>query len=114
MGTYIDSASGKQVARRLAMWIENEDDMASRQGAKLREFKRALFADLEPHTLDQMAIFEYLIANTDWSIYALHNVRLAATDSGVVYPDPLRFRLLGARRCAVRGAGAAAPAPERA
>ena len=106
-GTYIDSTSGKQVASRLAMWIESEDDVASRQGARLREFKRALFADMEPRTLDEMAIFEYLIANTDWSIYALHNVRIVATDSGVVYPIPYDFDFSG-----LVNAPYATPAPQ--
>ncbi|MEP7380875.1 MAG: hypothetical protein ABI910_04270 [Gemmatimonadota bacterium] len=95
LGTYLDSASNRQVASRLAMWIENEDDVADRQGATMRELKRALFADLEPRTLDQMALFEYLIGNTDWSIYALHNIRLVSTDSGTVYPIPYDFDFSG-------------------
>lgn len=106
-GTYIDSASGKPITTRLAMWIESEDDVASRQGARLREFKRALFADLDARTLDEMALFEYLIGNTDWSIYALHNVRLAATDSGTVYPLPYDFDFSG-----LVNAPYAGPAPQ--
>lgn len=106
-GTYIDSASGKTITSRLAMWIESEDDVASRQGARLREFKRALFADLDGRTLDEMALFEYLIGNTDWSIYALHNVRLAATDSGTVYPLPYDFDFSG-----LVNAPYAGPAPQ--
>lgn len=93
--TYIDSVKNKELGTRLAMWIEDEDDMAARQGAKLREFKRALFDDMHPATLDQMAIFEYLIGNTDWSIYALHNIRLAVTDSSVVYPIAYDFDFSG-------------------
>ncbi len=106
-GTYIDSASGKQVASRLAMWIESEDDVASRLGSRLREFKRALFADLDARTLDQMALFEYAIGNTDWSIYALHNVRLVATDSGIVFPIPYDFDFSG-----LVNAPYASPAPQ--
>jgi len=94
-GTYVDSASGRRLTTRLAMWIEDEDDVARRQGAKLRGFERALFADMHPETLDQMAIFEYLIGNTDWSIYALHNVRIVVTDSSVVYPVPYDFDFSG-------------------
>lgn len=95
MGTYVDSASQKRLTTRLAMWIENEDDVAHRQGARRRSFQRALFEDMHPETLDQMAIFEYLIGNTDWSIYALHNVRLVVTDSSVVHPIPYDFDFSG-------------------
>jgi len=105
--TYIDSVKNRTLGTRLAMWIEDEDDMAARQGAKLREFKRALFADMQPSTLDQMAIFEYLIGNTDWSIYALHNIRIAVTDSSVVYPIPYDFDFSG-----LVNAPYATPAPQ--
>jgi hypothetical protein len=94
-GTYVDSASGRRLTTRLAMWIEHEDDVARRQGAKLRRFERAIFEDMHGETLDQMAIFEYLIGNTDWSIYALHNVRLVVTDSSVVHPVPYDFDFSG-------------------
>lgn len=93
--TYVDSASGKAMDTRAAVWIENEDLMAARQGGRLREFRRALFDDMHAPTLDQMAIFEYLIGNTDWSIYALHNVRLVVDDSARVYPIPYDFDFSG-------------------
>ncbi len=106
-GTYVASASGKTIDTRTAMWIENEDEMAARQGGRLREFRRALFADMDFATLDQMAIFEYLIGNTDWSIYALHNVRLVVDDSSRVYPIPYDFDFSG-----LVNAPYAAPAPQ--
>lgn len=106
-GTYVDSASGKTVDSRVAMWIENEDQVAARQGGKLREFQRALFADMDAATLDQMAIFQYLIGNTDWSIYALHNIRLVVDDSARVYPIPYDFDFSG-----LVSAPYATPAPQ--
>lgn len=105
--TYVDSASGKSMDTRVAMWIENEDQMAARQGGKLREFQRALFADMDAATLDQMAIFQYLIGNTDWSIYALHNIRLVVDDSSRVYPIPYDFDFSG-----LVSAPYATPAPQ--
>lgn len=106
-GTYIDSASGKKVATRAAMFIENEDDLAARLGGEVREFRRALFDDVEFQTLDRMAIFEYMIGNTDWSIYALHNVRLVVSDSVGVLPIPYDFDFSG-----LVNAPYAGPAPQ--
>lgn len=106
-GTYIDSASGKKVATRAAMFIENEDDVAARIGGQVREFRRALFDDVEFQTLDRMAIFEYMIGNTDWSIYALHNVRLVVADSVGVLPIPYDFDFSG-----LVNAPYAGPAPQ--
>lgn len=94
-GTYIDSAKSRTIGPRVAMWIESENDMAKRQAGQLRDFRRALFDDMDATTLDQMAIFEYLIGNTDWSIYALHNVRIVVTDSSGVYPIPYDFDFSG-------------------
>ena len=105
--TYMDSASGKQVASRAAMFIENEDDVAARQGGRVREFRRALFDDVDGPTLDRMAIFEYMIGNTDWSIYALHNVRLVVTDAAGVLPIPYDFDFSG-----LVNAPYAGPAPQ--
>ncbi len=106
-GSYIDSASGKKLTTRAAMFIEHEDDVAARAGGKVREFRRALFDDVDFKTLDRMAIFEYMIGNTDWSIYALHNVRLVVTDSVGVLPIPYDFDFSG-----LVNAPYAGPAPQ--
>jgi len=94
-GTYVDSASGKPMTTRAALFLEHEDHVAARQGGRVREFRRALFADVEPVTLDQMSIFEYLIGNTDFSIYALHNVRLVVSEGGRVLPLAYDFDFSG-------------------
>jgi len=94
-GTYVDSASGKPLTTRVAMFLEHEDHVAARQGGRTREFRRALFADMDPVTLDQMSLFEYFIGNTDFSIYALHNVRLVVNEAGRVLPIPYDFDFSG-------------------
>ncbi len=94
-GTYVDSASGKTVDTRTALFIENEDDVAKRMGAKIREIRRALFADVDRNTLVTVLIFEYLIGNTDWSLSALHNMRLAQTADFTYYPLAYDFDFSG-------------------
>lgn len=88
-GTYIDSASGKTVATHVAMFIENEDDLARRAGGKIAELRGALFDDLQADQLLAMSLFQYAIGNTDFSLYALHNTRLLQVPVGP--PIPLAY-----------------------
>ena len=85
-GTYVDSASGKVVATALAMFIENEDELAARLGGKIREIRGASFADLEPRQLELVTLWEYALGNTDISFFALHNARIAQLPEGTVIP----------------------------
>lgn len=94
-GTYIDSASGKVVATHTAMFIENEDDLATRLGGKVREMRGALFDDVDPDQLLRLVLFEYLIGNTDFSIAALHNIRLVQRRDGSVFPTAYDFDFSG-------------------
>lgn len=94
-GTYVDSASGKEVARRTALFIESEGDVGRRLGANIREVRGALFDDLELDQLMNVSFFEYAIGNTDFSIYALHNIRVATTPQGVVFPLAYDFDFSG-------------------
>lgn len=98
--TYVDSASGKTVDTKYGMFVENEDQMAARADGVLRELRRATFDDVEAAPLMNMSLFEYMIGNTDWSMYALHNVRMVQRPDGELIPVPYDFDfsgLVGAR-----------------
>jgi hypothetical protein len=95
VGTYIDSASGKTVDTRPALFYENEDEVARRMDAKIRELRGAVFADVDAEALLLMAVFQYMIGNTDWSLYALHNVRIAMGTNGVTWPLAYDFDFSG-------------------
>jgi hypothetical protein len=95
-GTYVDSASGRTIATRAAMFIENEADLGRRLGGRIREELRgALFGDLEQEQLLWLMLFEYAIGNTDYSIYALHNMRIAQTRTGTAIPLAYDFDFSG-------------------
>lgn len=66
--------------------IEDEDDAARRNGGEIVELRRGRFVDLDEEQIRVLAIFEYLIGNTDWFLYALHNVRLVQRPDGRVLP----------------------------
>ena len=77
--TYVDSASGRPAATRFGMVLEEEEALAARLDGVILEAHGA-----RPHHLDSfqatlLAVFQYMIGNTDWSIPALHNVFLVQT-----------------------------------
>jgi hypothetical protein len=93
--TYVDAASGKPLTTRYGMFIEADGDVARRAGARSVDLPRTQFKDLDPDSLMTMTLFEYMIANTDVSIFKLHNVKLMVTEKKVTYPIPHDFDYSG-------------------
>ncbi|MEO6443547.1 MAG: hypothetical protein ABIZ91_05640 [Gemmatimonadaceae bacterium] len=93
--TYVDAESGRTLETKPAFWIENEDDVAARSDGEMKTLRRALFDDVDPEALDNMLIYAYAIGNTDWSVHALHNVRLIRQDNGTVLTVPYDFDFSG-------------------
>ncbi|MGI9140942.1 MAG: hypothetical protein ACR2GJ_07535 [Gemmatimonadaceae bacterium] len=94
--TYVDSASGRQTAMRYGFILEDDDDMAERNGAKQLELKGAKSGDLDPYTDALVGVFQYLIGATDWSVSGLHNVQLVTQSDGVARAIAYDFDWSGA------------------
>lgn len=84
---YVDKA-GKPAGTRHGMLLEDEGDVAKRMEGRIVELPRLMFKDVEMDSLMPMMIFEYLIGNTDYSIYALHNVRIVQRPDKTLHPIP--------------------------
>jgi hypothetical protein len=93
--TYVQSADGKPMTTRLAMFLEDDDDVARRMDGRIMEIPRALFKDVDADLLTLSMIFQYMIGNTDYSIYALHNFRLVRTQGNRTYTVPYDFDMSG-------------------
>jgi hypothetical protein len=93
--TYVDAVTKKTMGARYAIFIEHENEVARRFGGRIVELPRITFADLDAPTLTRMMLFEYMIGNTDFSIWALHNVRLVQDPKRRLYPVPYDFDLSG-------------------
>jgi hypothetical protein len=93
--TYVDSTSKKTIGTRFSIFIEHENEVARRFGGRIVELPRIVFKDLDPPTLTRMMLFEYMIGNTDFSIWALHNVRIVQDRQKRLYPVPYDFDLSG-------------------
>ena len=93
--TYIDSKGGKALTTRYAIFIEHDNDVARRLGGRAVELQRLQFTDVDAATLRTMMLFEYMIGNTDYSLYALHNVKVVQDPTKTLFPVPYDFDLSG-------------------
>jgi hypothetical protein len=92
--TYVDSDKKKTVATRYAIFLEDDDDVARRLEGKIVD-RQLQFTQLHPVALMEMVLFEYMIGNTDFSIYLQHNVRVVESSKGLFYPVPYDFDASG-------------------
>ena len=81
--TFINTKSNKTESPFYGILLEDEDQMAERNGGISVERK------IQPNMTEQgsfltMAVFEYLIGNTDWSVQFMQNIKLVAADSMAV------------------------------
>jgi hypothetical protein len=93
---YVDSASNKKEAERYAIIVEDPNQLASRNLAKIVKIKGAGPGDLEAKELALAYLFEYLIGNLDFSFNGLHNTELLATTDGRMLPVAYDFDFSGA------------------
>ncbi|HSA57826.1 MAG TPA: hypothetical protein VLE53_19090 [Gemmatimonadaceae bacterium] len=84
--TYVDSATGRPLETRNGVLLEHEDDVAKRMEGQIAELRGALFDNVDPMQMNEVALFEWFIGNTDWSLYALHNIRLVQQLDGNIMP----------------------------
>lgn len=93
--TYVDQATGQATGTRYALFVEDDGDVAKRMEGRTVELPRLLFNDVDTGTLMPMMMFEYMIGNTDFSIFALHNVRLVQRPDKSIHPVPYDFDISG-------------------
>lgn len=94
--TYHDSAARTDDVVSWAFFIEDDKEVAKKFALGLMDAKGALFHDLEPTQLAITSLFEYMVANTDWSISGLHNISLMRDSIGVIHPVAFDFDWSGA------------------
>jgi hypothetical protein len=93
--TYVDGVTGKTMGKRAGMFLEDESSVARRMEGRIVQLPRLRFDDLDADSLMPMMIFEYMIGNTDYSIYALHNVRIVQRPDKSLHPIPYDLDVSG-------------------
>lgn len=78
---FYDSARKKEVGNFFTFLLEEDEQMAKRNGTRILEKKMIKGESTETETFLKMAVFQYMIGNTDWSVPYLHNIRILSFDS---------------------------------
>ena len=92
---YVRANDTSKVAERWAFLIESERELARRLGGRVLEAKNALFRDVAPDSAVGIAMWEYFLGNSDWSLSALHNVRLVQRSVDETLAVPYDFDFSG-------------------
>jgi hypothetical protein len=105
---YEDSVKTKSSDPLYGILLEEAKQMAKRRSSKLVDINKLSPKKLDQEVFLKLAVFQYMIANTDWSIQYQQNIKLLSNGQGSIpTPVPYDFDLAGIVR-----APYAKPAPE--
>ena len=104
--TYIDSMQNRKPETRPAFLIEPEEDLAIRKGWKEIENVKISQSSVDSVTMATVAVFQYMIGNTDWSVPGQHNIKIYLEGKSKVFAVPYDFDHSG-----IVGADYATPNP---
>ncbi len=93
--SYADSTTGKVETTRYAFIVQDPSHLAKAAGGKIFKATGARPDDIEPRAATVAYLFQYLIGNTDFSFYGLHNAELLAMPSGQNLPLVYDFDFSG-------------------
>lgn len=74
--SYRDTRNKVKPYTQFAFLIEDDADMARRNGCRKKEHGQYLTELTNRNTMTMVAIFQYMIGNTDWAVPNGHNVKL--------------------------------------
>lgn len=90
--TYDDTVKGKASEALYGILLEDEDELAMRNHVMVIKNRLLRPDQTRRDDFSKMAVFEYMIGNTDWSVQYFQNVKLVAPDSsGIPSPVPYDF-----------------------
>jgi hypothetical protein len=81
--TWEDTPGARRPLTRYGFLIEEEEQLAQRLGGALIASVGIRFANLAPADAALVGMFQYFIANTDWSLPFRHNIALVRTGAGL-------------------------------
>ena len=73
---YVDTKNKIKPFSQYAFFIEDDADMAARNSCEKKEKRVVQTESTERRTMTMVAVFEYFISNTDWSVPGNHNATL--------------------------------------
>jgi hypothetical protein len=94
---YIDSTGKDEEITRYGFLIEDDSDMAARNGGAKMDWPSGMVLPtaFEKNYAILVEVFQYLIANTDWSSAKDHNMELVRGPTGQQFAVPYDFDFSG-------------------
>jgi hypothetical protein len=74
-----------------AFFIEDDNDMARRNGCEKRDKAQFLTESTDRDMMTKVALFQYMISNGDWSVPVNHNIKLIFTKSEQTVPFAIPY-----------------------
>ena len=73
---YLDIYKSKNSYTAYGILIENETMLAKRNNAVIIKSDKFTPKDMNPMAMNRMALFNFMIGNTDWSVQMQHNIKI--------------------------------------
>ena len=89
--TYEDLTGREKPVTRYAILLEDERRLADRHRLRVIEETGIPLSRVDPAQTVLVAVFQYFIGNTDWSVRAPHNIILLSDSLGRLRPVPYDF-----------------------
>lgn len=97
--TLTDTKNRKKPVTQYGFFIEPLDILAARINADIVKSQNLTQVNIVPDVMDRVAIFNYMIANWDWSVPGLHNISVLKSrtiyDAGLGLSVPYDFDISG-------------------
>ena len=83
--TWLDPKDPGFTVTRPGFWSQDDDDMAKEIKGKIVMQKGGGASEMDVRQMTITDLFQYMIANTDYSLSYLHNYRIVVTDTSMNY-----------------------------
>jgi hypothetical protein len=93
--TLVEKGKREKTSQINGFFIEDDDPLAERHQAKVVDEKKINPMQLEDTSALRQDLFQYMIANTDFSTTFFHNIKIMLTDKGRYIPVPYDFDMSG-------------------
>jgi hypothetical protein len=95
---YVDTRNKVKPFTQYSFLIEDDADLAKRTGCKKKDHGQVLTESTDRNLMTMVAIFQYMIGNTDWAVPNNHNVKLLydkKNEAALPYAIPYDFDYCG-------------------
>ena len=93
--TYVETRTKKTLSTLRALFLEHETDVARRLAGRQVRQLHMVFNEFNRDALTTVMMVEYMLGNTDYSIWALHNFVIVQDKRRRFLPVPYDFDLSG-------------------